>query len=350
MHVLLDDPELLEVRHNGEWLDMRDGGALPPRAHDDRRPAARARRLRQALRRARSRSRSSSCSIRCMQGYDSVAVRADVELGGTDQKFNLLLGRDVQRAYGEPEQVVLTMPILPGHRRRARRCRSRWATTSASPRRPRRCTGKTLRAARRRRWPTWYALLLGEPPAGGHVAARRQARARARARRALPRRRRPPQAAEEHFDRVFVAARGARGDRGARVRRRRRRGPPAGAASPTPSGCRARRRGGCWPRAASGSTASRWRPRTSTSPPSASTGACCRSASASSAASASAERRRPERRAWTAGAERRCRRAQRGRLYVLARAGVACAPAGGPAWARDRSAILGGPASSALGS
>src|SRR2546421_85962 len=49
-----------------------------------------------------------------LQGYDSVAIDADVELGGTDQTFNLLLGRDVQRAYGKPEQVVLTMPILPG--------------------------------------------------------------------------------------------------------------------------------------------------------------------------------------------------------------------------------------------
>jgi tyrosyl-tRNA synthetase len=49
-----------------------------------------------------------------MQGYDSVAVRSDVELGGTDQTFNLLLARDVQRAYGQPEQCVLTMPILPG--------------------------------------------------------------------------------------------------------------------------------------------------------------------------------------------------------------------------------------------
>ena len=49
-----------------------------------------------------------------MQGYDSVAVRADVELGGTDQTFNLLLGRDIQRAYGQPEQAVLTMPLLVG--------------------------------------------------------------------------------------------------------------------------------------------------------------------------------------------------------------------------------------------
>jgi tyrosyl-tRNA synthetase len=49
-----------------------------------------------------------------LQGYDSVAVRSDVELGGTDQTFNLLLARDIQRAYGQPEQAVLTMPILPG--------------------------------------------------------------------------------------------------------------------------------------------------------------------------------------------------------------------------------------------
>ena len=49
-----------------------------------------------------------------MQGYDSVAVRADVELGGTDQTFNLLLARDIQRHYGLPEQAVVTMPILPG--------------------------------------------------------------------------------------------------------------------------------------------------------------------------------------------------------------------------------------------
>src|SRR3954462_6932749 len=49
------------------------------------------------------------------QGYDSVALEADVELGGTDQKFNLLVGREIQRAYGMPHpQIVLTMPILEG--------------------------------------------------------------------------------------------------------------------------------------------------------------------------------------------------------------------------------------------
>jgi tyrosyl-tRNA synthetase len=49
-----------------------------------------------------------------VQGYDSVALQADVELGGTDQKFNLLVGRDLQREYGQESQIVLTMPLLEG--------------------------------------------------------------------------------------------------------------------------------------------------------------------------------------------------------------------------------------------
>ena len=49
-----------------------------------------------------------------VQGYDSVHLQADVELGGTDQKFNLLVGRELQKQYGQPPQVVLTMPILEG--------------------------------------------------------------------------------------------------------------------------------------------------------------------------------------------------------------------------------------------
>jgi tyrosyl-tRNA synthetase len=49
-----------------------------------------------------------------LQGYDSVAVRADIELGGTDQKFNLLMGRNIMEAYGEPPQSILTVPLLVG--------------------------------------------------------------------------------------------------------------------------------------------------------------------------------------------------------------------------------------------
>ena len=49
-----------------------------------------------------------------IQGYDSVALKADVELGGTDQKFNLLVGRELQREWGQAPQTVITMPLLEG--------------------------------------------------------------------------------------------------------------------------------------------------------------------------------------------------------------------------------------------
>ena len=49
-----------------------------------------------------------------LQGYDSVALKADVELGGNDQRFNLLVGRDIQKSYGLEPQVVMTVPLLEG--------------------------------------------------------------------------------------------------------------------------------------------------------------------------------------------------------------------------------------------
>jgi tyrosyl-tRNA synthetase len=49
-----------------------------------------------------------------MQGYDSVALQSDLELGGTDQKFNLLVGRELQKEYGQEPQCILTMPLLVG--------------------------------------------------------------------------------------------------------------------------------------------------------------------------------------------------------------------------------------------
>src|SRR5205807_4036848 len=48
------------------------------------------------------------------QGYDSVALHADVELGGTDQKFNLIMGRNLQKDYGQPPRIVLTTPLIEG--------------------------------------------------------------------------------------------------------------------------------------------------------------------------------------------------------------------------------------------
>jgi len=107
------DPDRVEVRHNSEWLDMKmpdlfallrttTVGALLERDDFAKRRAAQAPISMLEL------------LYPLMQGYDSVAVLSDVELGGTDQKFNLLLGRDIQRAYGVPEQAIMTMPILVG--------------------------------------------------------------------------------------------------------------------------------------------------------------------------------------------------------------------------------------------
>src|ERR1700710_763302 len=113
LRILDPDPDRLEVRFHGEWLDMQMVELLS---------LVRTTTAAQLLERddfAKRFAAKEPISITellypLMQGYDSVAVRADVELGGTDQKFNLLLGRDVQRAYGVEEQVALTMPILPG--------------------------------------------------------------------------------------------------------------------------------------------------------------------------------------------------------------------------------------------
>jgi tyrosyl-tRNA synthetase len=107
------DPERTDVRRNGEWLDM---------PAEDLFRLARTATVAQLLERddfAKRYSQGSPISILellypLLQGYDSVAVRADVELGGTDQMFNLLLARDIQQSYGVPPQVAITMPILPG--------------------------------------------------------------------------------------------------------------------------------------------------------------------------------------------------------------------------------------------
>jgi tyrosyl-tRNA synthetase len=111
--ILDSDPARLEVRRNSEWLDMPMAALLA---------LVRTTTAAQLLERddfAKRLSAGEPVSMLellypLLQGYDSVAVKADVELGGTDQKFNLLLGRDIQRAYSQPEQAILTMPILVG--------------------------------------------------------------------------------------------------------------------------------------------------------------------------------------------------------------------------------------------
>ncbi len=111
--ILTADPELYELRFNSEWLDMPMADLLA---------LVRTTTVAQLLEREDFATRYRGglpISILellypLMQGYDSVAVAADVEIGGTDQTFNMLLGRDIQRHYGVAEQAVLTMPILSG--------------------------------------------------------------------------------------------------------------------------------------------------------------------------------------------------------------------------------------------
>jgi tyrosyl-tRNA synthetase len=107
------DPERTEVRRNGEWLDMQ---------MEELFRLARTSTVAQLLERddfAKRYAGGQPISILellypLLQGYDSVAIRSDVELGGTDQSFNLLLAREIQKAYGVEPQSILTMPILPG--------------------------------------------------------------------------------------------------------------------------------------------------------------------------------------------------------------------------------------------
>jgi tyrosyl-tRNA synthetase len=107
------DRERTELRRNGEWLDM---------PMEDLFRLARTSTVAQLLERddfAKRYTGGQPISILellypLLQGYDSVAIESDVELGGTDQSFNLLLAREIQKAYGVEPQSMLTMPILPG--------------------------------------------------------------------------------------------------------------------------------------------------------------------------------------------------------------------------------------------
>jgi tyrosyl-tRNA synthetase len=108
------DPDRTEVRHNSEWLEPLDmEGVL--RLTASYTVARMLERDDFAKRYAEGQPISMMEFLYpLMQGYDSVAVQADVELGGTDQLFNLLVGRDLQREYGQDPQVALTLPLLVG--------------------------------------------------------------------------------------------------------------------------------------------------------------------------------------------------------------------------------------------
>ena len=198
--VLDPDPERLEVRRNGEWLDM---------SMEELFRLARTTTVAQLLAREDFAARygaNEPISVLellypLMQGYDSVAVRADVELGGTDQTFNLLLGREIQRAYGLPEQAILTMPILPGTDGVQKMSKSTGNHIGVTEP-PGEIYGKTL-SVPDAALPEYWLLLTGEDPPAG-LAPRDSKRALARE---LVGRFHSPEAADEAeqaFDRVFV--------------------------------------------------------------------------------------------------------------------------------------------------
>jgi tyrosyl-tRNA synthetase len=136
-----------------------------------------------------------------LQGYDSVAVEADVELGGTDQKFNLLFGRDVQTAYGQKPQSIMTMPILVGTdgvQKMSKSLDNYVGVTDA----PEEMFGRLMRVPDEAMG-EYYRLLLGEEQPGDRPPNE--------AKRELGRRiverfhgADAAEAAEGHFDRLFV--------------------------------------------------------------------------------------------------------------------------------------------------
>jgi tyrosyl-tRNA synthetase len=192
--------ERLELRRNAEWLDM---------PMEDLFRLVRNVTVAQMLERddfARRMAAAEPVSLLellypVLQGYDSVAVKADVELGGTDQTFNLFMGRAIQTAYGQPPQVVLTMPLLTGLDGERKMSKS-YGNAIGITEPPGEIYGKTL-SIPDALLEEWYALLLGQSPPAG-VGPRDAKRALARA---LVTRFWSAEAAEEAeaaFDRVFI--------------------------------------------------------------------------------------------------------------------------------------------------
>ena len=171
------DSDRIEVRRNSEWLDMSMEELFRLMRHAT---------VAQIVERedfAKRLSAGEPVSVLellypLLQGYDSVAIGADVELGGTEQKFNLLLGRDIQRAYGVAQQAILTMPLLPGvdgERKMSKSFDNYIGVTEP----PAEMYGKTM-SIPDTAIESWYELLLGrrpDPETGPRDAKRALARA-----------------------------------------------------------------------------------------------------------------------------------------------------------------------------
>ncbi|HYI17150.1 MAG TPA: tyrosine--tRNA ligase [Solirubrobacteraceae bacterium] len=198
---VLRTDERLEVRRNGEWLDMRMDQLFRLARHPT---------VAQLLERddfARRFAANEPISLLellypVLQGYDSVCIEADVELGGTDQTFNLLMGRSLQSAFGQEPQVVLTMPLLAGLDGAQKMSKSLGNHIGVTDP-PDEMYGRTMRIPDEQIAP-WFSLLLGgEPPEGAGPRDAKRALARALVTRfhseaaSLD--------AESAFDRLFIA-------------------------------------------------------------------------------------------------------------------------------------------------
>jgi tyrosyl-tRNA synthetase len=192
------DRERTEVRFNSEWLKMEPEALLGLLAQ-----TTVARLLERDDFQKRLGAGQPIAALELLypllQGYDSVAVEADLELGGTDQKFNLLFGRDIQAAYGQQPQSILTMPILVGTdgvRKMSKSLGNYVGVTDA----PEEMFGR-LMSIPDEAMAEYYRLLLGfEQPAGAPNEAKREL-----ARRLVDRfhGEGAGAGAEEHFNRVI---------------------------------------------------------------------------------------------------------------------------------------------------
>ncbi len=193
------DRERTEVRFNSEWLRMAPEALLGLLAQ-----TTVARLLERDDFQKRLAAGTPIAALELLypllQGYDSVAVEADVEIGGTDQKFNLLFGRDIQAAYGQKPQSIMTMPILvgiDGSQKMSKSLGNYVGVTEA----PEEMFGKLMRVPDTA-MPEYFRLLLGSdvPPGPPNEAKRELGRrivARFHGEGAAGE-------AEEHFDRLFV--------------------------------------------------------------------------------------------------------------------------------------------------
>ncbi len=193
------DRELTEVRFNSEWLRMGAEELLALLASTT---VARLLERDDFQKRLAANAPIAAHELLypLLQGYDSVAVSADVELGGTDQKFNLLFARDVQASYGQKPQSVITMPILVGIDGAQKMSKSLGNYVGVDER-PEEMFGKLMRLPDEA-MPAYFRLLLGaEPPAAAPNEAKRGL-----ARRIVERYHGTAAAtgAEAHFDRLFV--------------------------------------------------------------------------------------------------------------------------------------------------